>query len=305
MEIRQLRYFVAVADERHFRRAAARLHVAQPAVSEQIRKLEGELGVRLLDRDSRRVELTSAGAAFLEEARHVLSGIDVAVQEAQRANALGAARIRLGYTLPALSPAITGVLARLRTARSPVCVELVPGPSRSLLERVRRGELEAAVVALPAPFAALRLLALGSEPVVALVPGRAAATPEPIALAKVAPRLLLPARDIDPAWTDAVMGAFHRADIAPHVVSTAASTTEHLLLEVLGGAGVAMLPASTAARHVVPGVVARPLADSALVLPTAVAVRQGSRSPVLSCLLDELALAAEPTVRSVAPPVAA
>jgi len=72
MELRHLRYFVAVAEELHFRKAAERLHVAQPAVSEQIRKLEQELGVRLFDRTQRSVALTTAGTALFEEARHVL-----------------------------------------------------------------------------------------------------------------------------------------------------------------------------------------------------------------------------------------
>src|ERR1700755_1621787 len=78
MELRHLRYFVAVAEELHFRRAAERLHVAQPAVSEQIRKLEAELGTTLLNRTHRSVSLTVAGAMLLEEARVVLRQADVA-----------------------------------------------------------------------------------------------------------------------------------------------------------------------------------------------------------------------------------
>jgi DNA-binding transcriptional LysR family regulator len=84
MELRHLRYFVAVAEELHFRRAAERPHVAQPAVSEQARKLEQELGVKRFDRSQRSVELTVAGAALLEEARHVLRHRSGTTGRAQR-----------------------------------------------------------------------------------------------------------------------------------------------------------------------------------------------------------------------------
>src|SRR5215218_302924 len=97
MELRHLRYFVAVAEELHFRRAAERLHVAQPAVSEQVRKLEAELGVRLLNRNHRGVALTDAGAAMLDEARRVLVQADVAQRAARAANERAIGRLRIGY----------------------------------------------------------------------------------------------------------------------------------------------------------------------------------------------------------------
>src|ERR1700704_4559581 len=110
MELRHLRYFVAVAEELHFRRAAERLHVAQPAVSEQIRKLEDELGVKLLNRTQRSVSLTDAGAAMLPEARLVLQQAEVATQAARSASARTTSRLRIGYVSASLPSSVPRAL---------------------------------------------------------------------------------------------------------------------------------------------------------------------------------------------------
>src|SRR3954469_7802178 len=96
MELRRLRYFVAVAEELHFRRAAERLHLAQPALSQQVRKLEQELGVELLHRTKRGVALPSVGAVFLDEARRLLRHADETARVARNAHAGSGARLRLG-----------------------------------------------------------------------------------------------------------------------------------------------------------------------------------------------------------------
>lgn len=110
MDLRHLRYFVAVAEERHFGRAAERLHMAQPPLSQQIRQLETELGVQLLHRTTRRVDLTEAGRAYLERARAILADIDEAGQHARLVAAGSVGHLAIGCVgsatysvLPALS----------------------------------------------------------------------------------------------------------------------------------------------------------------------------------------------------------
>ena len=114
MELRHLRPFVAVAEELHFGRAAERLHVAQPAVSAQIRWLEKELGVRLLVRSSRSVRLTEAGRAFLEDARASLHLSERAVRRARRAASGEEGRVRVGLVGSAIHSVLTGVMASFR-----------------------------------------------------------------------------------------------------------------------------------------------------------------------------------------------
>src|SRR5262245_19066332 len=124
MDLRHVRYFVAVAEELHFSRAATRVHVAQPALSRQIRALEDELGVRLFERDRRRVALTTAGAAFLDEARFLLERVERAVEVARRADRGELGSLRIGYVpavvstgLPELARASRKGLPRVRGGR--------------------------------------------------------------------------------------------------------------------------------------------------------------------------------------------
>src|SRR4051794_35176790 len=124
MELRHLRYFVAVAEELHFRRAAERLHIAQPAVSEQIRKLEEELGVRLLERTQRSVSLTVAGAALLDEARRCIEQADRAMRAARQARADASARVCLGHLPDALPAAVPWALRGFAASAPAIDVQL-------------------------------------------------------------------------------------------------------------------------------------------------------------------------------------
>jgi DNA-binding transcriptional LysR family regulator len=256
MELRHLRYFVAVAEELHFRRAAERLHVAQPAVSEQVRKLEQELGVRLLDRNQRRVELTDAGAAMLEEARHILRQVQVAQQAARGARDRALLRLRIGYLPDTLPAAVPRALRSLSSATPAVDTILETGPATALVEAVRDERLDAAIVCLPAPTSGLRTLTLAAEGAVAALPvGDPRATRERVDLEQMAPeRIVVLPRPSNPAFYDAIVTTCRQAGFSPTLVELAESHVEHALLAVSSGAGMALLPASVADRYMAPGI---------------------------------------------------
>ena len=276
MELRHLRYFVAVAEELHFRRAAERLHVAQPAVSEQVRKLEDELGVRLLDRSQRSVSLTDAGAAFLTEARHVLQGAEVARVAARNARQAALHRLRVGYMPASLPVSVPRALQRLTTGVVHVQTSLQPGNPGELIDAVRADRLDAAIISLPAPTAGLRSTPLGDEHAVAALPiSHRHAVSSEIRLDQMLPeRIVVLAREANRAFYDAVVAACRDAGLAPTLTEMPDGHLESALLAVASGAGMAVVPASAAERHLAPGVRFVPLADPQPAVATAVVTRR-------------------------------
>jgi DNA-binding transcriptional LysR family regulator len=275
MELRHLRYFVAVAEELHFRRAAERLHVAQPAVSEQVRKLEAELGVRLLDRDHRSVSLTDAGAAMLDEARQVLVQAEVAQRAARQAGDRAAGRLRVGYLPDALPLSVPRLLRRFSIMAPAVRISFATGGARHLLEGVRAGRLDVALTCLPAPVSGLRVVRIGEERAVAALPeGHPCSGEAEISLGGLERTPLVQlGRPINPAFYDAVLGACAAAGIAPALVEIDTPAIEQVLLAVAAGAGFALLPGSAASRFTAAGVRFCPLAEPAPVCDVAVVAR--------------------------------
>jgi DNA-binding transcriptional LysR family regulator len=256
MELRHLRYFVAVAEELHFRRAAERLHVAQPAVSEQVRKLEQELGVKLFDRSQRSVELTVAGAALLEEARHVLRHAEVAQQAARNSGDLATTRLRIGYLLDSLPTSIPRALRRLAGSAPRVHLDLTTGPSLRLIDEVRERLLDAVIASLPAPTTGLRVAPLGEQRAVAVLPAtHPHAVASAIALGRLAPdRLVVLPREVNPPFNNAIVAMCHSAGLAPTFVEMPEPRVEHVLLAVAAGAGLALLPETVTERFAAPGI---------------------------------------------------
>jgi len=261
VELRRLRYFVAVAEELNFRRAAERLHLAQPALSQQIRKLEVELGVQLLNRSRRNVALTPPGLVLLDEARRLLQAAEGAARAALDAEAGSSGKLRVGHLADAVPAILPRAIARFAT-RHPgvdVCPETVQ--ARRAVEDVRSGRLDIAVVSLPAPTAGLQVTSLGLEGTVAAVAGRDPLSGRgsiPIAAVSETDLILLP-RATNPAFHDGVLAACRAAEIAPALIETAEPKVELALLLVASGAGISLMPASAAEHYSIPGVVFRPL----------------------------------------------
>ena len=176
MELRHLRYFVAIAEERSFTRAAERLWVAQPGLSTQIRRLEVELGVQLFDRHTRGVDLTDAGALFLERARVALSAAEIAGATGRDLETGVAGSVKLGIATCAQWGQTLHVLERFTRERSGVELTVLEGYGGTLWRDLRSGRLDALLA--PASFSSpdLRRIDLGDEAWVALM-----ATSHPLA----------------------------------------------------------------------------------------------------------------------------
>jgi DNA-binding transcriptional LysR family regulator len=262
MELRHLRYFVIVAAEAHFGRAAQRLLVSQPALSQQIRGLEGELGLRLFERNRRGVGLTPEGAAFLAEAEAVVRQADRAAEVA-RALAQGATgQLHLSHlrTMPrGLPERVVGEYQR----RYPG-VEIIPesGSTEQNVERLRGGQVDVAVVLTPlADSPGLGCVEIATEPIaVALPNGHPLSRRRRIRREDLAgvPLVYYP-RHNSPGFYDSSLSQVY-GSVAPEIVRTEPNE-ERMLLAVSEGVGVTMLLADRTATLRFPGVLYRRFAD--------------------------------------------
>jgi DNA-binding transcriptional LysR family regulator len=182
MELRHLRYFAAIAEERSFTRAAERLWVAQPGLSTQIRRLESELGVQLFERHTRGVELTAAGELFLERARTALAAVDIARSTGRDLEEGLVGSVRLGVVTGAGWPGTAALLGHFGRERPAVEVTVVETYGGTLLRDLRGGRLDAVIA--PSEFGSteLRRVRLGRERWLVLAgPGHRVAGSGPVA----------------------------------------------------------------------------------------------------------------------------
>jgi DNA-binding transcriptional LysR family regulator len=169
MELRNLRYFVAIAEERSFTRAAERLWVAQPGLSTQMRRLEGELGVRLFERHTRGVDLTQPGELFLERARVALAAAEAASATGRDLEAGVIGSVRLGVASGARWRRTSELIQRFSRERPGVELGVLEAYGGTLWRELREGRIESLVAPAGHASADLRTLELGSEPWIVLI----------------------------------------------------------------------------------------------------------------------------------------
>lgn len=287
MELRQAEAFVAVAEELHFGRAAARLHIAQPPLSQTIRKLEAELGVALLRRTTRRVEVLPAGDAFLVRAREMLATADSAADEARAAAAGELGRLALGFT-GSMTYALLPVLAKALRAQLPrVRVELhgeLLTPQQ--VERLRAGTLDVALLRPPVVHADLRVEPVGAEAlIVALPAGHRLARLERVPVAELAsePFVAYPSH-FRSVVHDSVEATCAANGFVP-IVAMEVGETSTMISFVAADVGVALVPAS-AGLMTVQGAVYRPLSGASQSVQLAMCWREGNPTPTLEPALE-------------------
>jgi DNA-binding transcriptional LysR family regulator len=287
MELRQLRYFVAVAEELHFRRAAERLHVAQPGLSQQIRTLERELGVRLLDRDRRSVALTPAGTALLQDARELLAGAERARGRAQAAGAGLIGRLRLSLT-QSLTGGLAGrIVDRYRELYPQVEVELGVGYTSLHIEQLLAARLDVAFIRTPLNEPALAELELAREPLVCVLPGsHALARKRRITRADVAgePLAWWP-REHGPGPWDAMLDEVYGPGERPPIVRTEPAE-ERFLAAVADGAGISLTMLERSRMMRIPGTVVRRFQAPEPTVGIGLAWRRDAPLPAIERLCD-------------------
>jgi len=285
--LRQLRYFVAVAEDLSFVRAASRLHVSQPPLSSQIKSLEEELGVRLLDRDTRSVQLTPAGRVFLEGARRLLDDLQLLSRKASRTAAGDIGLLRIGFVASSVFSVLPGVLSRLADHLPGVQLSLQQQGSLAMVDWLRREEIDLAFFHAPPDVEDIESVAFFPEPLCAILPkGHALAGTQDFNLALLAGEPFINfTRTSAPAIFDTVVGACIQAGFSPDITHSGDFGS---MVQMVGlGLGVALVPASLAARS--GGLVeVRELGEDAMHLSVDLGWKRESSSALVSRAVEAL-----------------
>jgi DNA-binding transcriptional LysR family regulator len=281
MELRHLRYFTAVAEELNFRRAAEKMHVAQPALSAQIRSLEEELGVKLLQRSTRKVELTPAGRVFFDEARGVLASAFEAEQKVKQAEAGLVGTFRLGIIAPTANAWLSGILRDFQQRFPEVRLSLYDLTSTEQLRRLLENELDAGLLRPPVGHPDLEYKFVEeSQQVLAVPAGHRLAKKRRIDWGDFDNEpMVMMHPNVQHGYYDAFMAACSKVKARPRVAQYANDIQTKMWL-ISAGFGIAPTTA-TLAEVKRPGLIFRPLPDGLPPVHTILVWRGADDSPIL------------------------
>jgi DNA-binding transcriptional LysR family regulator len=285
MELRHLRYFVAVAETLHFRRAAEGLSIAQPALSQQIQQLERELGVKLLERTHRRVSMTDAGTVFLERARASLHEASEAMRLARLAGRGEVGHLGVGAVTSALYGIFPDVVRVFRERHRDVHLTLHELSAAEQTRALHDGRIQVSFLRPPMDDSAIEVQTIVREPwVVAMPVSHRLAGRTRVALRTLAgePFVTFP-RELAPVLYDQLISMCRAAGFSPHIVQEAQMQT--IVSLVAAGIGVALVPA-TLQNLSRSGLVYKRLTGAPSRIELAVAWRRDDTSPLLRAFLE-------------------
>ncbi|MFZ6673494.1 LysR family transcriptional regulator [Undibacterium sp. Xuan67W] len=290
LELRQLRYFLAVADEMHFGRAASKLHMTQPPLSQAIQALEASLGAALFTRSTRSILLTAAGHALLPEARRIVLQTQNLAQLVQRAANGASGHLSLAFVSVADYSVLPPYLREFRHAHPAVAIELREATSDVQFSALERGEIDVGLMIPPVPdylTSTLNYQKVLSEPLILAIPDSLSQHKKSASLQdfKQHPLIIFP-RKIAPALHDLILGCFREASLTPEIGQEAIQMQTIIGL-VSAGMGIALVPQSVSNLKRA-GVTYLNLPELSAAVEIGVAWRKDNASPVLRAFLNLL-----------------
>lgn len=293
MELRHLKYFIAVAEELHFTRAAERLHIGQPPLSHAIQMLEADVGAQLFERSKRWVRLTEAGKLFLQDARHILALSEQASENARRAQRGETGELRIGFTFSTpFTPLFAAVINSYRQQYPDVTLTLREMATNKQLESLSQHNLDVGFIRPPeggelarGVSSPLRFRKLRKDPLVAVLPStHVLAKKKKVPMKDLAqePFIMYPPSAGTGIYPH-ILRLCHAAGFAPKIAQEANDASTIIGL-VAAGCGVSILPGSFYTIHF-DGICYRPIADAGATTSLLLAQRKGEVSPLVDAFV--------------------
>lgn len=299
VELRHVRYFIAVADRLNFRKAAEQLHIAQPPLSRQIRQLEEDLGVTLFMRNKQRVELTKAGHAFLEEARKLIVQAAHATEAAQHAQRGESGIVRIGVA-SGLGGVVSKVVFEHRKRLPPVNIECKDVFSNFQNEALHKGEIDVGFLRPPVDQLNLDCELLFEEEFDVVLPKtHRLAKRRFLRLKDVAHEpLIMFDRNFSSGLYDKILGLYRRLGFTPHVAETHVEAHEEAGAIMIASGKAIFLGAGATVNRAVSGIelISIRLSEPEAKIEVYVAWRKGEKSPVILAFLDSVRRVFRPPV---------